>query len=135
MIYEAFSPCELKHFRLCEDQTRFSRLILHWRGHCGRGTFLSFVFLGIQTFVMIPRICHHLGWCTQTKLMWNLCKLHRWKTTVKGILMISAFFPLQDKVCKIFFIGLVSTHSKGRAFGLSDFDKNATKLIHFVPSL
>ena len=66
MIYEAFSPYELKHVRLCEDQTRYSRVILHGRGHCGTGTFLSFVFLGIQTFVMIPRICHHLGYPVQT---------------------------------------------------------------------
>lgn len=46
--------------------------------------------------------------------------------------MISAFFPLEDRIC---FIGLVNIHSKRRVFDLSDFDKNAIKLIYFIPSL
>lgn len=82
-------------------------------GHCGTRPVLKFVITGIQTFVVIPRICFHLHGtlCIQTKQMRNL-----WKTQIKlsrGLCWLMQSF-LTDKKYKVYLMVWWTHIQKGK---------------------
>lgn len=99
--------------------------------------------LGGVTVVASPQLCSsgnsHFGHdtqnslplgtqCIQAKLTWNYYVNHAVRNkAIKGIVLIKLVHSYREKFTRCFFLGLVSTHSKG-SFGLDDLDKSAIKL-------